>query len=82
MTGIISYVNSTGPAFSAGLRDGQQLVAVQEHPNDMTKMMVVTVSDHGTKKTIRFLPYIGKLTPTPQFVLNNIRGSPRDKKLN
>src|SRR3990167_396799 len=68
--GIITSVKPDSRAFAAGLRDGQQLIAVEEHPDDISQTMNITIKDNGLIKVIKYYPYKGDLKAIPQFILD------------
>jgi predicted metalloprotease with PDZ domain len=68
--GIIASVKPESRAFTAGLRDGKQLISIEEHPDDISRTMSVTVKDNGITKVIKYYPYEGELRPIPQFILD------------
>jgi predicted metalloprotease with PDZ domain len=76
--GVLVGVDSTHPAYAAGLRDGMRLVRREAGtPGDATVEYVYVVDDGGTERTIRYLP-AGRGTITVQrVVLGPDASSPR-----
>lgn len=70
-SGVVTSVDPKSRAYAAGLRDGQKLISVQYNINDVTQPIIVTVVDNGVQKVIRYLPYVEKLRPVPQFIRND-----------
>lgn len=70
---IITRVQPNSKAFRAGLRNGQQFVAIQGKAEDITRMLTVTVKEKGQIKIIKFYPYQGVLKSIPQFILEQKR---------
>jgi len=67
---MISGVDPEGPAFAAGLRDGQTLEGRSIHWNQTEKPVVLQVRNkNGELKEIKYYPK-GKPFPVPQFRLD------------
>jgi len=67
---VITSVDLNGKAFSAGLRDKQILISIEEHPDDISKKIRITVKEEQAIKIITYYPYQEKLLPIKQFVLD------------
>ena len=63
---IISGVRKKGPAYEAGLRNGQKIIGLSVRYNDPTREAEFTVVDKDGEKTIRYLP-VGNKTLVPQY---------------
>ena len=63
---IISGVRKKGPAYEAGLRNGQKIRGLSVRYNDPTREAEFTVADKDGEKTIRYLP-VGNKTLVPQY---------------
>lgn len=62
----ITGVQRNGPAFKAGLRNGQHLKGMSIYWNDPTKEVEFKIGEKGGEKTIRYLP-VGKKSKIPQY---------------
>lgn len=70
---IITSVNPKGKAFAAGLRNGQTLISIEEHPDDVSQLIHVTIKEGDQMKTIKYDPFKGELKLIPQFVLDQTK---------
>lgn len=66
--GKITGVEADGPAFSAGLRDGQALKHVSISRNQPDRIAEITIQTDGGPQTIKYYPR-GKMT-VPQYKLD------------
>lgn len=73
---IITSLDPKSKAFAAGLKNGQTLASIAEHPDDISQMIEVVVKENGQSKTIKYYPYKGELKMIPQFVLDQKNGNP------
>jgi predicted metalloprotease with PDZ domain len=62
----ITGVQKNGPAFKAGLRNGQLLKGMSIYWNDPAKEVEFKIEDNGGEKKIRYLP-VGKKSKIPQY---------------
>lgn len=70
---IITAVDLKSKAFSAGLREKQLLISIEEHPGDISKKIKITVKEGQAIKVITYYPYQKKLLPITQFVLDKTK---------
>lgn len=64
----ISGVREDGPAFRAGLRDGQTAAGYSIYQGDASHEVEITIREDAGARTIRYLPR-GEMIRTPQFKL-------------
>ena len=62
----VSGVDPSGPAYKAGLRDGQPVVAWDVDRGNAERQATVTVRIEGQERKISFMP-IGKATEAWQY---------------
>jgi predicted metalloprotease with PDZ domain len=62
----ISGVQKNGPAFKAGLRNGQKLKGWSIYWDDPAKEVEFKIEEKGGEKKIRYLP-VGKKSKIPQY---------------
>jgi predicted metalloprotease with PDZ domain len=67
---IIERVLPESNAYSAGVRDGQQVLGESIHFDDLNKPVHLTVRTSEGVKAIEYLPQ-GRPVPIPQYHLNN-----------
>ncbi len=69
VTKAISEVDPSGPAFLAGLRDGQNLVAYSFDPDDPNQQATFTISVDGAERRVSFNP-LGHPVSTWQYTFS------------
>ncbi len=67
--GTVIGVRQGGPAYAAGLRDGQTLRGYSVHFNEPDKQITLTVDDDGALQEISFYPR-GASMQVPKYVLD------------
>ena len=65
--GSIALVEPGGPAWLAGLRQGQSIKGFSLHWDDESRPVVIQVEKDGVEQSIEFLP-MGEAALVPQFV--------------
>ena len=76
---IATGVRDDGPAYRAGLREGDELAGISIWHGDIKKAVELTVSSGQERKLIKYLP-IGKEQLVPQFVLDPVKFKELGKK--
>ncbi len=69
--GVVAGVDSAGPAYAAGLRDGMTIVKREAgKPGDSAVELVYRVKDGGAERVIRYLPAGARRYTTQRVVLD------------
>jgi predicted metalloprotease with PDZ domain len=73
---IFTGVQENGPAYHAGLRDGQKLINGGLVFDDPTTMAEFTVEDSGMRKVVKYYPASGEKVRVPRY---NLKALPEKK---
>lgn len=66
----ILFLNPNSRAHAAGLRENQNLVSIKDYPDDISKMIEITIKENDLLKTVKYYPYKGEKKIIPQYILD------------